>query len=319
MSDKSAIQWTEATWNPVTGCTKVSPGCAHCYIERTPAFRMAGRKFVRGATDIRLHPDRLDQPLRWKRPRMIFVNSLSDVFHEDVPDEFLDRMFAVMALARRHTFQVLTKRPERMLTYLSSLTWERLIECTNQNSEGGSHRSGAYNLGSIDGRSMKSRFVAGEKTAFRALSKPPLPNVWLGVTVENQRFADERIPLLLKTPAALRFLSCEPLLSALDLSKLGLAPPPSIDWVITGGESGGPADRRLVDGPFSFESLRMSEKVTRYLPKVTGQAWVTSLRDQCVAAGVPFFFKQWGGPRPTSGGRRLEGREWNEMPGVQAG
>jgi protein gp37 len=114
VSDNSAIQWTDATWNPTTGCTKVSPGCAHCYIERTPAFRINGRKFVNGATDLRLHADRLEQPLHWRKPRRVFVNSLSDLFHDDVPDAFIDQVFAVMALCPQHTFQVLTKRPERM-------------------------------------------------------------------------------------------------------------------------------------------------------------------------------------------------------------
>jgi protein gp37 len=259
--DNSPIEWTDATWNPTTGCTKVSPGCANCYIVRTPAFRIKGREFVKGATDLRLHEDRLDQPLRWRKPRRIFVNSLSDLFHEDVPDAFIDRVFAVMGLAYQHTLQVLTKRAERMLAYVT-----------------------AYE-------------ISGETWDFFNSPRVEFPpkNVWLGVSVENQHFADERIPLLLQTPAAVRFISAEPLLGATNLAEwlfgdcqdCGTAAAACdglrrvhraccpdcrhrrLDWVIAGGESGPGARPMHPD-------------------------WARSIRDQCVAAGVPFFFKQWG-------------------------
>lgn len=176
MSDKTKIEWTDATWNPVTGCTKVSQGCKHCYAERewprltklVPAY--AGRDF----TEVRTHADRLDQPLHWKRPRRVFVNSMSDLFHQDVPDEFIRAVFAVMAQAKQHTFQVLTKRSERMREILTR--WHR------------------------DGLTLREGCGA------------VLPNVWLGVSIEDQPSADERIIELLKTPAAVRWISAEPLL-----------------------------------------------------------------------------------------------------------
>lgn len=257
MSDKSKIEWTEATWNPVTGCTKISRGCKNCYAERewprltklVPAY--AGREF----SDVRTHPERLDQPLHWKRPRRIFVNSMSDLFHEAVPIEFIDCVFSVMALSPQHTFQVLTKRPERMREYLTGLN----------------------------------------------LFNWPLPNVWLGVSVEDQATANERIPLLLSTPAAVRWVSAEPLLGPVSLKQLGSenpylidaiagvmrstapisldpSPPeylPHLDWVVVGGESGQNARPMHPD-------------------------WARDLRDQCTAAGVPFLFKQWGEWAPRS-------------------
>jgi protein gp37 len=305
----SAIEWCDATWNPTTGCTKVSPACANCFIERQTPMRVAGRKFVKGDIPIEFHENRLDVPLRRRKPTTYFVNSMSDLFHADVPDAFIDRVFAVMALARRHTFQVLTKRSDRMHRYVSALKWERLIECCNQAGDGGEHRPGFYNLSSIDALSRKARFVNGEKSAFWPLSKPPLPNVWLGVSVENQHFADERIPLLLQTPAAVRFLSCEPLLGPINIQKpcsrfcsncrgamevqhsdeggIWTGCPcervAGLHWVIAGGESG---PRR----------------------RETDIAWARGLRDQCAAAGVPFFWKQNGGPTSKSGGRLLDGR-----------
>ncbi len=252
MADKTGIEWTDATWNPVTGCAKVSHGCKHCYAERewprmtklVPAY--AGREF----TDVRTHEDRLTQPMRWKRPRMIFVNSMSDLFHQDVPFDFIDSVFFAMELSPQHVFQVLTKRPDRMREY------------------------------------MKSRFSY----------RDPLPNVWLGVSVEDQAAADERILLLLQTPAAVRWISAEPLLGPVRLSGLfGLItddedvridalngnfvtsryqeePTPlgaRLDWVVVGGESG--------------------PKARPMHPQ-----WARDLRDQCAAAGVPFLFKQWG-------------------------
>jgi protein gp37 len=208
MADHSAIEWTDATWNPTTGCTKISPGCAHCYIERTPAFRIAGRKFTNGRIPLHLHTDRLQQPRHWLKPRRVFVNSLSDLFHEEVPDWFIGFVFDEMAMSPRHIFQVLTKRPDRM-------------------------------------RALVPRFA--ERHTAKDGSGWPLPNVWLGVSVENQHFADERIPLLLDTPAAIRFISAEPLLGPVDLEeflpgrrweKSEHAMDAPLSWVIVGGESG---------------------------------------------------------------------------------
>lgn len=291
----SNIEWTDETWNPVTGCTKVSPGCAHCYIERQTPMRIAGRKFVRGAIPVRLHPERLDAPLHWKAPRRIFVNSMSDLFHEDVPDEFIDRVFAVMALTggerflcaagRRcehndspgcyhegggvrmgvHTFQILTKRPARMKAYIDSRTeWRQgIMDALNDPEWSMSYEDPDLIVAPLGW---------------------PLPNVWLGVSVENQHWADERIPLLLQTPAAVRFISAEPMLGPVDLCPhllRGLRREPScwlcgdqprLDWIIVGGESG--HARRPLD-----------------------LAWARSIRDQCRAAGVAFFMKQLGGSK----------------------
>jgi protein gp37 len=270
MAEHSAIEWTDATWNPTTGCTKVSPACANCYIERTPPFRIRGRKFVKGHIPLEFHENRLDVPLKKREPTIYFVNSLSDLFHEDVPDEFLHRVYHTMETAHWHTFQVLTKRPERMRTYLD---WRY-----------------------------------GPVPASRG--RLPSRHIWHGVSAENQRMAEERIPQLLRTLSSIRFISAEPLLSPVDLTNLSLGHRDSIhalngwhdcgywsgrrylsklDWVIVGGESG--------------PNLRP-----------TNPEWVRSIRDQCVAAGVPFFFKQWGGKTAKAGGRTLDGREWSEMP-----
>lgn len=273
MADKTGIEWTDATWNPVSGCTKVSAGCKHCYAERVwgrlqhlPTY--AGRAF----TDVATHADRLDQPLRWRRPRRVFVNSMSDLFHPDVPDAFIDRVFAVMALAHWHTFQVLTKRPERMKAYFSNLSLR--TELVGIEAEA---------IGSID------RHTGGMQQRWPL----PLPNVWLGVSVEDQATADKRIPLLLDTPAAVRWISAEPLLGPMSLTKeylsmkCGGAYPfrslgdehrtkliDLLDWVVVGGESG-PKARPM------------------------HPAWARSLRDQCAAAAVPFLFKQWGEWQPV--------------------
>lgn len=258
MGDKTGIEWTDATWNPVTGCAKVSQGCKHCYAERewprmtklVPAY--AGRDF----TDVRTHSNRLDQPLRWKRPRHVFVNSMSDLFHEAVQDEFIDRVFAIMAMAKQHVFQVLTKRPVRMRDYLNHSGRRLAID------------HAARQLG------------IAEAFTYRNL---PLPNVWLGVSVEDHAAADERIPLLLDTPAAVRWISAEPLLGPVVLPECtgdhrcklngidGHSEHPlgGLDWVVVGGESG--------------------PKARPMSPR-----WVRNLRDQCAAAGVPFLFKQWG-------------------------
>ena len=238
MGDKSAIEWTEATWNPVTGCTKVSEGCRNCYakfqawprLAASPSTVYYGRKFE----NVAWHPERFDQPLRWKKPRRIFVNSMSDLFHESIPTRVIDEIFRVMNLARRHIFQVLTKRPHRMQEYCAL--------------------------------------------------RDPLPNVWLGVSVEDQQTADSRVPLLLQTDAAVRWLSCEPLLGHIDLwhQFRWLS---HIDWIVVGGESGKNARPMHPD-------------------------WVRSLRDQCHRCSLAFFFKQWGEwtpERPSSFGRRASG------------
>jgi len=271
MGDKSKIEWCDATWNPVTGCTKVSQGCKNCYAEGVANRFWGERKF----TDVQCHEDRLDQPLRWKKPRRIFVNSMSDLFHPDVPFDFIDKVFAVMGLAKQHTFMILTKRPERMLAY-----FERTGDVLRRDWV----------------VSAAARLLNKNKIDFPDF---PLNNVYLGVSVETQKEADERIPLLLKTPAAVRFVSCEPLLGSLDLKRLigqfsdcpecgynvsvdedGLCTSCGrdimhygVDWVIVGGESGPHARPMHPD-------------------------WVRSIRDQCVDAGTSFFFKQWGEWQP---------------------
>jgi len=285
---KTQIEWTRGddgtpgmTWNPTTGCSVVSPGCTHCYAAALSLRRGWTKKpwtAANAAENVVLHPDRLDAPLRWKKPRRVFVNSMSDLFHERVPDQFIFEVWLTMSMAHEHTFQILTKRPERMAAYLLRM-----------------QDMGATGLFSAD--------------------FPPLPNVWLGVSCEDQRRADERIPLLLQTPAAVRFLSCEPLLGPIDLAPYFHARPTNdindhaavrpIRWVIVGGESAGPPERRLVEHIDGELHPR---------PTYKGLDWVRSLRDQCIAAGVAFFFKQWGGPTPKAGGRLLDGVEWNEYP-----
>ncbi len=240
---KTKIEWADVVWNPVTGCTKVSAGCKHCYAERMWPRLATGRPF----TSVQCHDDRLHAPLHWKKPRRVFVNSMSDLFHEDVPDEFIDRVFAVMALCPQHTFTVLTKRPRRMFDYMNGQD-----ECLD------------------DARIDLIRLTASYYgyTDFPGTEiKWPIQNVWLGVSCENQETADKRIPLLLKTPAALRFVSCEPLLGPINLEDRynGI----TLNWVIVGGESGPKARPMHPD-------------------------WARSLRDQCQFESVPFFFKQWG-------------------------
>lgn len=269
MSTRTGIEWTDATWNVLVGCTKVSRGCKHCYAktlhDRRQVAYLSGKpmppQYAHPFERVQFLPERLDQPLRWRAPRRIFVNALSDLFHDQVTDEQLDRIFAVMALAPRHTFQVLTKRPERMRDYLSA----------------------RY----LPGRIVDT-FIRFGGWAFT--TEWPLENVWLGVSVENQDCANERIPLLARTPAAVRFLSCEPLLGPIDFEEAGSLGPevgdpwafsaltgtdgcdepiPGMDWVIVGGESG-PGARPM--------DLR----------------WAASIVAQCRAAGVPVFVKQLG-------------------------
>ena len=237
---RSKIEWTDATWNPVTGCTQISPGCAHCYAKAfAERFRgVPGHPYERGF-DLKRRPERLDQPLRWTKPRTIFVNSMSDLFHEAVPDSYIHKVFEVMQAADQHRYQVLTKRAERLAELAPSLPWP--------------------------------------------------DHIWMGVSVENQRWTS-RIALLRGTPATIKFLSCEPLLGPLELDLDG------IDWVIAGGESGPGARPMHLD-------------------------WVRSIRDQCEESETPFFFKQWGthdrqGRRvgKKRAGRFLDRRKWNEMP-----
>jgi protein gp37 len=261
MAGKSAIEWTDATWNPTTGCTKVSAGCDNCY-----AFTLANRLLSgayrsqlpvvdthRNRTDpfaVRIWPDRVQVPKTWKEPRRIFVNSMSDLFHNEVPDEFAAECFGVMLEADHHVYQILTKRPARA-----------------------------------------ARFITGPGR--RLFPDGRLPShIWIGTSVEDQE-VDYRVRHLLDVPAAVRFLSCEPLIGPLDLTEFFTSPfaEPEIHWVIAGGESGIGA-RPLEAG------------------------WVRTIRDQCLVHDIPFFFKQWGGRTPKAGGRILDGEVWDEFPDV---
>jgi protein gp37 len=239
MSQHSDIEWTDATWNPVRGCTKITPGCDHCYAETfAERFRgVKGHPYEQGF-DLRLVPEKLAEPLRWKTPKMIFVNSMSDLFHKDVPDDYVEAVCRVMEKANWHTYQVLTKRSSRLRDMLKT----RLAFAAN------------------------------------------LPHIWWGVSVENRAQGLVRIRHLQEAPAAVRFLSIEPLLE--DLGEINLE---GIHWVIVGGESGAGA--------------RPMEK-----------AWVASLREQCERASVPFFFKQWGGVRKSKAGRELDGKTYDGLP-----
>jgi len=283
------IEWTDATWSPVTGCTKVSQGCHFCYAERLwPKVEGSRVKREGGAprafTDVRCHPERLDAPLHWRTPRRIFVNSMSDLFHDDVPDIFIADVFAYMAYARQHQFQVLTKRPQRMLRLLTSAKFAEHYDSAT----GIAHDDACDILGKRGEFDPNRRLT----TDIRAMDPtPPLPNVWLGVSVEDQATADERIPLLLQTPAAIRFVSYEPALGPVSFKIEWLRCPGGaeyghgfnrtevhagccenhikLDWLIAGGESGPNARPAHPD-------------------------WFRSARDQCAAVGVAYFFKQWG-------------------------
>ena len=234
MATHSHIEWTDATWNPVTGCTKISPGCAHCWAERM-AWRLQGmgqKRYARGF-EVTTHEDLLEKPLRWAKPRLVYVSFMGDLFHEQVPEEFILRVFDVMGRAPRHRFHVLTKRPERLVEMSPRLPWSS--------------------------------------------------NVWAGATVEDDAHRG-RADQLRRTGAAVKFLVLEPLLGPVD--ELDLT---GIGWVIVGGESGPGARPMHID-------------------------WVRSIRDQCASAGVPFYFKQWGGVRRKETGRELDGRLWSERP-----
>ncbi|MHC4660277.1 MAG: DUF5131 family protein [Planctomycetota bacterium] len=234
MSCNSAIEWTEATWNPVTGCTKISAGCKNCYAERlAKRLKAMGVRNYRNGFRVTRQPHALSIPTKWRSPRAIFVNSMSDLFHKDIPLPFIRKVFAVMKSCPQHVFQILTKRAERLLELSDGLEWTH--------------------------------------------------NIWMGVTVESANYL-ERIDMLRKTRANVKFLSLEPLLSRLPKLKLN-----KIDWVIVGGESG-PGARPIEE------------------------SWIIEIRDQCKSADVPFFFKQWGGTNKKKAGRKLKGRVWNEMP-----
>jgi protein gp37 len=238
MGTNSTIEWTEATWNPVTGCKKISPGCENCYAERL-SYRLQamGQQNYANAFELTLQPQALGLPEKWKAPQTIFVNSMSDLFHREVPAEYIQQVFAVMNRAHWHRYQILTKRSQRLQRLSPKLPWQ--------------------------------------------------PHIWMGVSVESQAYTF-RIDHLRETEAHIKFLSIEPLLGPLpDINLEG------IDWVIVGGESGPGA-------------------------RIMRREWVIEIRDQCIAAGVPFFFKQWGGTNKKKSGRVLENRTWDQMPAVQA-
>ena len=353
------IEWAEETWNPITGCTPISEGCANCYAKRM-SNRLKGRcgYDADNPFKVTLHPGRLSEPLKWRKPRMIFVCSMGDLFHEDVPDELIDRIFAVMASCGEHTFLLLTKRPQRMREYMQRVTTggpqaassytENLMHFHKQHID--NYTAGwtpppppEPEVRFIYSSAIKQESVEKERDSIffnRTCHwrKWPLSNVWLGVTAENQTRADERIPVLLQIPAAKRFVSIEPMLGPVDLQLVNMPDgddlgvslynhgcAAGIDWVICGGETG-PGSRPM------------------------NPDWVRSLRDQCQTAGTPFFFKSWGDwsesykndvkvdyvandgtlkiddPKldvipvyrvgKKHSGRLLDGREWNEYPGV---
>ncbi|HOV39896.1 MAG TPA: phage Gp37/Gp68 family protein [Spirochaetales bacterium] len=234
--NNTKIEWTDSTWNPATGCTKISTGCVHCYAEKMAnRLKAMGLKKYQNGFQLTLHPETLNEPYSWKRPRMVFVNSMSDLFHEDIPFSYIEKVFSVMNENRSHVFQILTKRDAVLLEYARHLKWTE--------------------------------------------------NIWMGVTVE----ADDkiyRIENLIQTPAVVKFLSCEPLLTPLHSLPLR-----AIDWVIVGGESG-PGARPM------------------------RRAWVEDIHSQCISAGTPFFFKQWGGVNKKAAGRELNGRTYSEMPDI---
>jgi protein gp37 len=281
MADNTHIEWTDATWNPITGCSVVSPGCTNCYAMKLAGTRLAHHESRAGLTretkggpvwtgEVRFNEQWLDQPLRWKKPRMIFVCAHGDLFAEGVPDAWIDQVFAVMALAPHHTFQVLTKRSARMRAYMDCFSGADMP---------------------MD-RITAAMWTINERRTDHIHGGWPLRNVWLGVSVEDQKRADERIPDLLATPAAVRWISAEPLLGPVSLDDIAIprpelcasviwsalrgwgGAPSKINWVVVGGESGPGARPMHPD-------------------------WVRSLRDQCAEANVPFFFKQWGNWLPV--------------------
>lgn len=342
----TAIEWTEETWNPATGCSMVSPGCRHCYAARmarrldgqgvgydgTTKASEAGSRMAGAYWTGRVNwlPERLEVPLRWRKPRSVFVCSMADLFHEHLTNERIAAVFGVMAATPHHTYQVLTKRAERMLSFFDWLNAE-------------TRRAGLGDVRRLIARYAKEELIGlplsagGYRRRLELLERIvpatewPLPNVWLGVSTEDQRRLEERIIYLVETPAAIRFLSCEPLLEALDFNTEALEPPPTwdrggilgeLEWIIAGGESGAGA-------------------------RPPHPAWFRKLRDDATEAGVAFFFKQWGAWAPyieslhslshrrevleaevhgedgdavmvcigkKRAGRRLDGRTWDETP-----
>lgn len=357
MSATSKIEWTDATWNVVTGCEKVSPGCDHCYAE-TFAERWRGTPghHFESGFDITLRPERMTIPLRWRKARKVFVNSMSDLFHRDIPDEYIARVWAVMALTPQHTYQILTKRHGRMQSLVGSSDFRLLCE-----------KEQAALV--ADDATPLARYEREQKTSqwWSDFAKP-LRNVWLGVSVEDQKRADLRVPALVDTPAAVRFLSCEPLLGPVDLTP----------WMPAGFASWrcqGPDCRRFYTGPLQQhcpdcgrEGHWSGSHTGNGRPNgqpigwviVGGESghgarpmspdWARSLRDQCAAADVSYLFKQWGEYAPTGymaigarqkscvfvgdpiddlghrwemrrvgkgkAGRELDGRTWDEFPAV---
>ena len=324
MSDKTTIEWADATWNPITGCSLVSPGCTNCYAMRLSGTRMKNHWSRKGLTkpgpagpvwngQVRFNTKWIGLPLRWRKPRRIFVCAHADLFHEDVPDKWIDKVFAVMALAPQHTYQVLTKRAGRMKEYMKWNAYQWGTPNTNEAVE--------WRGAMVERMAQKIYHDrTGEAPSMRPAVHLPLPNVWLGVSVEDQKRADERIPVLLDTPAAVRFISAEPLLGPVELyhpivrhlvERDSGGDIPRIDWVIAGGESG-PGARPMHPN------------------------WARSIRNQCISGGVPFHFKQWGEWWPYTGGhkqdhifedgqamlrvgkkeagRGLDGRTWNQFP-----
>jgi protein gp37 len=330
MADRTGIEWTDATWNPIRGCSRVSDGCRNCYAELVAArfsgpgqaYEGLARRRSNGEPqwtgEVRVIESHMLDPIRWQRPRKIFVNSMSDLFHENVSVDTIARVWAVMALAPRHTYQVLTKRAERMNDVVNDPTFYRRVLAAADEIRR------TYDRKDVDGFYLTSYPVSDPRHAGF------YPQVWLGVSVEHQAAANQRIPLLLDTPAAVRFLSCEPLLGSLQIAEYLPDPlwnnlpswkSPEIDWVIVGGESGPRARPMHPD-------------------------WARSLRDQCERAGVPFFFKQWGewiaedqspsdavlpgqstafygdaGPSlfrigKRGAGHEIDGHEWHQFPAV---
>lgn len=334
MADKTGIAWADATINPCAGCSPVSPACDHCYAARM-AHRLAANikipPYFAGLTDdtgkwtgkVNLHPHLMKQVLRWQKPRKIFVGSMTDLFHEAVPDEFLDQVFAYMALAPQHTFLLLTKRPARMKEYVFGL----------QNDP---EQAWRFEQQMLTAPNPLHRIALGFRRG------KPLPNLWLGVTAENQAMADERIPILLETPAAARFVSVEPMLGPITLGFLRA--PKDDDYV--GWQGDGPIDV-VVTRRADLLHWVIAGGETGPGARPMHPDWLRSLRDQCKAAGVPFFFKQWGeyAPCPAgkctevdpackslnedfgsavcrvgkhAAGRLLDGVEWNEFPAVRS-
>lgn len=339
MADKTAIPWTNATWNVATGCTKISPGCKHCYMYRQyPRLKEMGQQsYQKSPFEITLVHDQLTKPLRWKRPRLIFPCSMSDLFHEDIPDHFLVQVYAIMALTPQHRYQVLTKRPENVPGLPARHPDHELVRAP-----------GSTFVSSPTGRNpgwLWGEVIKGEADAIRRLNPKlklpeydgtwPLKNLWLGVSVESQEYT-YRLDTLAQLPAVVHWCSYEPALEALNLRPwlkcetcLGggrvvgdsdIDYPVTdqcsacqgkgklLDWVVAGGESGGPEDRMLV------EREKLRNLPTHWMPKVEAIRWMLDMRNQCVATDTAFFFKQWGGPKPTSGGADLGGREWLEFP-----